>query len=422
MATSGAFTGNPLTEEQCTFFWNQIPVPYRQTPPGFEPPTTSEDLTYALLHYIGCSHPRQAALILGDDSGTQDWEESLTQMDQLYHHECPEAQETSAPSEGSRLFRASDVPAFRNDNDYDGFRGSLVAFLQSEDPPRRSEFGRALLRILGSIEAPSARIAAKNWNVQTLLRPTWEQTHQQFLQALDEKFEAQTVLQDAKLEWMRCRPKDSEKPSEFFNRFEGLTAHLQDVQTRKGAPVLSDSIITERLLLVLPRYLVDNARVHFAQQGQLMEHKTPRELRKYFEVTWTYTPRPAASGHDTKTKYKTANASPTPAGPASANNVKERQCGIIASYDTSPPVPHEARGSLMPDSDPTRSAANNARRHYCAQRNLCLYCRRPRSEHQASAPRFKPVTIQPSTRQTPARIEAPIPNQLQIEAAPNSSS
>ena len=147
-----------------------------------------------------------------------------------------------------------------------------------------------------------------------------------------------------------------------------------------------------------------------------MELQTPEELRKYFEVTWTYTPRPAATGHDTKSRFKTANASPAPAH--AVNNVKERQCGIIASYETSPAVPSEARGPLMPDADPAKSAVNNARRHYCAQRKLCLYCRRPQSEHQASAPRFKPVTLQGNARPAPAQLQSPIPNQLQIEAAP----
>ena len=410
--TSGMFTGS-LTPEQCKFLWNQIPLEFRQHKE--QEPTTSEDLVRALIHNISCAHPSQAARVLGDETGQQDWDTSLVQMDELYNHQCPEPEENST-FVSSKLFRSSDVPTFKDDKDYDGFRGSLVSFLQSEDPPRRAEYGRALLRILSSIEAPSARVAAKNWNVQNLLRPTWEATYQQFLDALDKKFESKTILQDSKIAWMGCRPKETEKPSEFFNRFEGLTAQLQDVQRRKNAPVLSDSIITERLLLILPRYLTNNARIHFAQSGQLMELQTPEELRKYFEVTWTYTPRPAATGHDTKSRFKTANASPAPAH--TANNVKERQCGIIASYDTSPAVPSEARGPLMPDADPAKSAVNNARRHYCAQRKLCLYCRRPQSEHQASAPRFKPVTLQGNARPAPAQIQAPIPNQLQIEAAP----
>ena len=410
--TSGMFTGN-LTPEQCKFLWHQIPLEFRQHKE--QEPTTSEDLVRALIHNISCAHPSQAARVLGDETGQQDWDTSLVQMDELYNHQCPEPEEATT-FVGSKLFRSSDVPTFKDDKDYDGFRGSLVSFLQSEDPPRRAEYGRALLRILSSIEAPSARVAAKNWNVQNLLRPTWEATYQQFLDALDKKFESQTILQDSKIAWMGCRPKETEKPSEFFNRFEGLTAQLQDVQRRKNAPVLSDSIITERLLLILPRYLTNNARIHFAQSGQLMELQTPEELRKYFEVTWTYTPRPAATGHDTKSRFKTANASPAPAH--AANNVKERQCGIIASYDTSPAVPSEARGPLMPDADPSKSAVNNARRHYCAQRKLCLYCRRPQSEHQASAPRFKPVTLQGNARPAPAQLQSPIPNQLQIEAAP----
>lgn len=413
---TGMIQGDNLSPGNIRTFWEQVPAQYRNLSKGQNSPTTAVELLDALKN-ISCAHPRQAAIVLGNEDGTQEWDESLTQMDQLYNHECPEPEETSVPT-SSRLFKASDVPTFKDDKDYDGFRGSLVSFLQSEDPPRRAEFGRALLRILSSIEAPSARIAAKNWNVQPLLRSTWEATYQQFLTALDKKFESQTILQDSKVAWLSCRPKEGEKPSDFFNRFEGLTAQLRDVQRRKGAPELSESIITERLLIVLPRYLTNNARIHFNQQGQLMELQSPDDLRKYFEITWTYTPRPAATGHETKSRFKTANASATPAN-QSINNVKERQCGMIASYDTSPAVPQEARGSLMPDSDPTKSAANVARRHYCAQHQLCLYCRRPRSQHQASAPRFKAVTTQ-NARPSPARLEQtpPFPEQLQIEAAP----
>lgn len=411
---TGMIQGENFTPGNIRTIWEQIPEEYRQLPSGQKAPTNIVDLL-STLGQIQCQHPRQLAQVLGDETGTQDWDTSLVQVDEHCNHQCPEP--VAIPASASRLFKSSDVPTFKDDKDYDGFRGSLVAFLQSEDTPQRSDFGRALLRILSSIEAPSARVAAKNWNVQNLLRPTWEATYQQFLEALDKKFESQTILQDSKIAWMACRPKESEKPSEFFNRFEGLTSQLQDVQRRKNAPVLSDSIITERLLLILPRYLTNNARIHFAQQGRLMELQTPEELRKYFEVTWTYTPRPAATGHDTKSRFKTANASPAPAN-ASPNNVKERQCGIIASYDTYPSVPNEARGSLMPDPDPAKSAVNAARRHYCAQRKLCLFCRRPQSEHQASAPRFKPVTLQGNARPAPAQIHAPTPEQFQIEAAP----
>jgi hypothetical protein len=417
---TGMIQGDNLSPGNIRTFWEQVPALYRNLPSDQEAPTTAVELMDALRN-LSCAHPRQAAIVLGDSTGTQEWDESLGQMDQLYHHTCPEPETETIPTTSpSRLFRPTDVPAFKDDKDYDGFRGSLVSFLQSEDPPRRNEFGRALLRILGSIEAPSARVAAKNWNVERIIRPTWKATYEAFLAALDEKFESQTILQDSKVAWLGCWPKNDEKPAEFFNRFEGLTEHLKDVQRRKGAPELSDSIITERLLIVLPRYLTNQARIHFAEQGKLMELETPKALRKHFEVTWTYTPRPAAIGHDTKSRFKTANAIPAPA--QSANNVKERQCGIIASYDTSPPVPREARGSLMPHSDPVISAENAARRHFCAQRKLCLYCRRSQSEHQASAPRFKAVTVQ-NARPAPARIEVstPVPGQLQIEAAPTTS-
>jgi hypothetical protein len=417
--TGSGMMPNPLSPEQCTFIWNQIPAALKHLPEGSSAPTTSEGLVQALNHSVSCNHPIEAANALELSLDTP-WDVSLDQMINLTTHECPEPEETILSS-SSRLFRASDVPEFTDNKDYDGFRGSLLSFFQSEDPPRKSEYGRALLRVLGTFKDPIARSAAKNWNVQPLLKNTWEATYQSFLTALDQKFESKTVLQDTKIEWLKCRPKNDEKPAEFFNRFEAITENLKGVQIRKGAPVLSDSIITERLLLVLPRYLVDDARKDSAKTGQMIELQTPRELRDLFEVTWTYLPKPAAHGHNTSNKYDTsnparANARQTGAQDPSktAKEPKTYPCGFYGNYDTSPPVPMNLRGSIFPDPrDPSKANENLARKKLCEGK--CINCRRNREQHQTNGTNFRPITLNANARQT---IATP-PQQLQIEAAPS---
>ena len=422
--SSGMFNGN-LTPENVRTIWNQIPLEYRNLDPGAEPPSTSVELLEALRHVGTCRHPQQAALALGDTTMSQEWEASLEQMEALSEHQCPPPTQAPAPFAGeSRLFKPADVPKFKDTKDYDNFRSSLLMFLQSWDAPAPTQFAQALLRILGTFEDPVAQAAAKGWDIRPLLNPaSWEVTYRNFLQALDDKFQSATLLQDTKIEWMKCKPKPDERPADFFNRFEALCSNLQDVQERTNAPLLSDTVAVERLLLVLPRYLVDNARQIYGSSGRLIENETLHNLRKHFEISWTYLPRPAATGHNTKQQYQTGNARLAPA-PREGNQERPRQCGLIVSYDTQPPVPREARGSLYPDpKNPAQNRENLDRRTFCAARQLCTYCRRPRSEHHPSGPNFRPVTA-PNTRRTPQEWSPPsyqnepLPESRQLTAPP----
>lgn len=405
-----------LTREQVITIWDQIPSAYKNSKHS-SPRTTSE--LVSALQGLFCNHPREAALALGDQSGEQEWDASIEQMEISASHRCPDNTSTH-PGGRSTLFKASDVPRFTSTKEYDDFRSSLLMFLQSTEYPAPHEYGMALLRILSTFEDPVAKQAAKGWNVQPLVhRSSWEITYRQFLQALDDKFQSATLLQDTKLEWMRCRPKEGEKPTDFFNRFEALTAQLMDVQERTNAPVLSDTVITERILMILPRYLTDDARQNVARTGEMLELKTPKELRKYFEISWAYLPKPAATGHNTKSNYQTGTSRNAPAQSGqSRNETKQRQCGLIVSYDDAPAVPESLRGSLFPDpKNPQNNAANSARRQRCAQHQVCTYCRRPQTEHHASGPNFKVVTMPPTTRA--ALAATPLPESRQIEAPPS---
>jgi hypothetical protein len=419
---SGMFQGE-ISAENCQTIWNQVPEELRAR--RKEPaPTNSVDLLHALKHLAtsDCNHPEQAANALGDHTGTQAWDASLEQMEELSSHVCPTEATLINPS--SQLFRASDVPKFTSTANYDGFRSSLLSFFQSNDSPSPRQFPQALLRILGTFEDPTAQVAAQGWNVRPLCHHnSWEITYQNFIRALDEKFQSATILQDTKIEWMKVKPKPEEKPSDFFNRFEAASTKLKSVQNRLRAPELSDTLMTERLLLVLPRYIVDDARVSAARAGTMLELETPQALRRLFEVTWTYLPRPAAVGHNTKSNYQTANARLTTThSPAlQAKDPKTYACGFHGNYDTQPAVPMNLRGSIFPNPrDSSQNQENETRKQRCAAIPVCVNCRRPRDQHQTIGSQFKPITLQASARRALANhTHEETPGQLLLEAAPS---
>jgi hypothetical protein len=330
-------------------------------------------------------------------------------------HECPEITGTTT-TERSRLFKVTDVPKFTSVKEYASYRSQMEDFFLNEDEPRRADFAKALSRITSAFEDPHAKMAKQGWNLREICDPvSWKQTTDNFLAAMDDKFESQTILQDTKIAWMSCKPKQDEKPSEFFTRFEAASTNYQTVAARKGTPVLTDPIMVERLLTVLPRYLTDNARDSLVLSGKTMENMSSRELRKFFEVKWTYLPRPAATGHNTKTNYQTANNRLTPVNNDAARKAKEPKtyaCGFHGNYDTNPPVPENLRGSIFPDPrDPSKATENLARRQRCTNHGCCINCRRTREQHQTNGTNFRPITMQANTRAAPAHEQEPVPNE-----------
>jgi hypothetical protein len=406
-----------LTKEQLEYLWKDIPEDFRSSKQT--QPTTIQQLRN-FLEQISCPHPRQAALALGDETGQQEWDASIEQMEQAAEHECP----TNTRTENrSNLFKASEVPEFTNTREYDDFRSSLKMFFQSTEAPSRREYGTALLRILGTFKDPIARQAAKGWDVSKLVHNTsWPITWNSFLNALDDKFQSATLLQDTIVEWKRCRPKPEEKPVEFFNRFEALTNQLIDVRQRTGAPTLSDPEISERLLTVLPAYLTTDARRQYGQKGELLETKDFKELRKYFEISWAYLPKPATTSHSTTRNFQTGATRAAPAhNHVSPKEPKTYLCGFYGNYDTSPAVPLKFRGSIFTDPrNPANNTENLARKKLCADAGLCINCRRDQSQHPTIGANFKPIHMNPTARRGPANPESPTNDQGQrlLEAPP----
>lgn len=343
---------------------------------------------------------RDLALELGDATGSQTLEESLQQIRDLRNADHP--MPPPPPLAPARLFRASDVPKFTDNSKYEDFRSSLSMFLQSCDEPEPADYPRGLMRIIATFEDPVARAASQGWDVTPCIRQNWILTKKAFLAALDSKFASATVLEDAIVEFMRVHPKESESASSFFNRFEAAVARRRAIETRKNVTKVSDETVAARLLAILPRHLVDDLRLSYARRGEIIEMKTPEDLRPEFERTWAYVPAPYKPP---KASTPAARQRAAPALPSAGNQVTQRRCGLVVSYDSAPAVPTDLRGGLYPSprNNPQQNSQNAARRAIAASRHVCEYCRRPRSEHHASGPNFKAVTATdpPRTRAAP---------------------
>jgi hypothetical protein len=423
---SGALP-NSLTAEDCATIWNQLPDITRQRFKR-KTPSTPVELMDALAGVRPppepCVHPQQAAVALGDASGNQPWDASIEQMERDAQHICPTlAQTVPIPITTQRLFKVSEVPELSNTKEYELYRSQLQRFLRAHGNPQQHEFGQALERILQAFTAPSAQVAAASWKVTDLIRPSWEETTNALVRALDEKFEDNNVLEEAMLKWYRTQLKDGADINEFFNHYEAAADVYLLAQIRKGIPTeaqISPAVVTARLVQILPSYLRNALKLRLTSQGIMWEALTLKQLRPHLEDLWRYLPKPAAAGHNTNTRFQTASNRLTPAqqNPTQnprggrANETKQRQCGMMVSYDTSPPVPQQARGSLYPDPrDPSKNTENLRRLHYCAQHDLCTFCRRDRAQHQPSGPNFKAVTIPANTRAAPAQEQEPTPNE-----------
>jgi hypothetical protein len=424
-ATSGMWPGGELTPEQCATLWNQIPVPFRVQRPTT--PTNSVEMMEALAQ-VGCIHPHQLHITLGNLSNN-DWDENLGLVEQLCEQaRAPPPPPTVIQATGERLFKVSEIPEFSNTKEYERYRSQLQRFLRAHGSPQPHQFGQALERILQAFTADSAKVAAESWRVTDLIRPTWEETTTELLAALDEKFEDNNLLEEAQIKWYQTRLTAGADINEFLNHYEAAAEKYHLAQIRKNIPEtarISPAVTTARLLQILPPYLRNHLKLRLAPMNRMAETMTVKELRPHLEDLWRYLPKPAATGHNTDRRFQTANARSTPANQnlsyvsSGPNKEVERQCGLICSYDTQPAVPQHLRGPLFPDpKDPKKSAENHRRRCACAEAEVCMYCRRPLSEHKASGPRFRKVLPPANTRHTPAITPAPLPESRQIEAPP----
>ena len=421
-ATGSGMLQDNLSPETCQTLWNQLPEYFRQLR-GQPAPSTSEELMTALAHITPrrtvCQHPEELAETLRRPRD-QDWEESRGEV--LTMMETPQTIHVSRTPE-QRLFRVSDVPVFSDRKKYSAFRVALSSFLSSADEPAPHDYVRALRRILGTFTDDVALDAAQGWDVTPQIQDTWKETYVAFIQALDLKFESPTILEDTKKDWLRCRPQNDESAPDFFTRFEAINTKYLAVKARAGirhSPEVNQSAATERILAVMPKYLTDHIKDKLLDKGLQIEDQTVEQLRPQYARAWMLVPKQAAPPKDTNKSYIHARAVTTGTDPSKTPILSAKKCGNIVSYDTHPPVPQHLRGSLYPNPrNPADDTANAARRLACATQQLCTFCRRDRSQHQAVGTNFKAVTMPPTTGSfSRAATTAPLPVARQLEAPP----
>lgn len=420
---TGMIQGDTFSPGNIRTLWEQIPEQYRQLPEGTSAPQTMVELITA-LGQLTCQHPREIAedLTTGNpDLHPDSWEESRSLVRGLAS-QPPPGQNVLFPNpfQASRLFKITDVPKFTNAREYDSFRSKLIRFLRTVEPPNPNEFNRALEIVLSSFEDEAIAKATQSWDVSRLIYPTWKETYTSFMEALDKKFLSSDYLEQVEKQWNKTWPRKDETMAEFFNRFDGITNQYAEAVKRSGVPPLTMEATVGQLVRVLPMYITDFIRLQLKMTGKgNIKNLSVDELRDQAEYASTYLPKPAVKEHATSTRYETGKARPTPANPG-RNEVRTMNCGLVCSYDTSPPVPAEARGSIYPDQkNPANNAANEARRLYCAQHGLCRNCRRTASQHNTVSATFNPVPKQIMARPAPvSKASTPMPGQLQIEAAP----
>jgi hypothetical protein len=419
---TGMIQGDTFSPGNIRTLWEQIPEQYRQLPEGANAPQTIVDFITA-LGQLTCQHPQEIAedLTTGNpDLHPDSWEESRSLVRGLAA-QPPPGQNILFPNpfQTSRLFKITDVPKFTNAREYDSFRSKLIRFLRTVEPPNPSEFNRALEIVLSSFEDEAIAKATQSWDVSRLIHPTWRETYTSFMEALDKKFLSSDYLEQVEKQWNKTWPRKDETMAEFFNRFDGITNQYAEAVKRSGVPPLTMEVIVGQLVRVLPMYITDFIRLQLKMTNKgNIKNLSVDELRDQAEYASTYLPKPAAKEHATSTRYETGKVRQTPANHA-RTEVRTMNCGMVCSYDTSPPVPTEARGSIYPDkNNPSNNVINEARRGYVARNNLCRNCRRPASQHNTISARFNPVPKEGNARPAPARALNPVPNQLQIEAAP----
>jgi hypothetical protein len=432
MAPSGMITGN-LTPEDCMNIWNKLPTNFRA---NISAPQNYEELATALGKIspstTPCQHPEEIAADLQAGNPAlhpDDWEESRGLVRGLAAHRCPEASLFGIPSDKSRLFKITDVPKFTSSREYDTFRSKLDRFLRTTASPLPIDFPRALEIILSSFEDEAIAQATLTWDVSKVVQNSWKETCEEFLKALDKKFLPADHLERTEKEWSHTYPKKDETIPEFFNRFDGVTNKYVNAVKRSDVPAVTGTAVVAQLVKVLPPYLVDHVRLQLRMtEGGNIKNLTIDELRDRIEYASTYLPKPTTAVHATNTKYATGSTRAAPAT-TNRNEVRTMNCGMVCSFNTSPPVPMEARGSIYPDlKNPANNAANAQRRAYVAKHNLCVNCRRTEHEHSTVSARFRPVPKEnATTRRTPQQWSpptnsaSPLPESRQIEAPPLSA-
>jgi len=416
--------------------WNRIHEQHRI---GRATPTTKEQLEEAITEILSsappdCQHPRELANVLtvGTNPG-QPWVDSLRRVQSLMIEPTPATPGQLAATGEASLFKISDVPKFAKRSEYWGYRVALERFFSSVTEPPERMFGTALNRIISSWESDDVRTAAGHWDIEPLLtypytnrdargnetiiqiERNWSELKEAFLHACDDMFLELTITEDSVANLNNTRPKPGQKPADFLLDFDAAVVKRNKTARIAGTPVLSDLSITDQLLRVIPKHVRDTLRHSLAMQipSRKPENMTLSELKPFLIYTWTYAnsqqkeSKPVAA----RTRAQPTTLAKTQGG---GNQVTQRKCGLIVSYDSAPAVPMELRGGLYhsPRNTPQQNAENARRRQLAVVSRVCEFCRRPQSQHHASGPDFKMVLPARSMNDQPVqrRVQIDLPH------------
>jgi hypothetical protein len=410
-AAAGSSKANRLTilfDEHTTIdnFWEGIPSVYTA---GKKKPNTPDELKQFIIDTLtnapaglssGCDHPRDLAVALEEDED-QDWEDSRQHVsDMVYDLRVLRSLGrgvSTVPSPSSKLpFKATEVPVLKDLAAYEEWRSRATRFLGIQEV-QPSQYATALLLVLTTFEDKTADQAAMAWDPANCVKGTWDATLKAFFAVLDQNFGSVTIYEDTVKEFMKVRPTPGESATSFFNRFDAVINKRHAVEERLGITKMTEADMVARLLNVAPRHLTNfvRAMLRMRENPARLESLSPAQLRPLYENAWAYAPGAPAAPPRQDQKRSGPAARSTPAGPSGQDNqTRQRQCGLVVSYDSTPAVPASLRGRLYPSPKATsdENAASSRRLDEAVRQQVCEYCRRPRSQHQTVGAVFKPVT------------------------------
>jgi hypothetical protein len=297
-------------------------------------------------------------------------------------------------SGGRKLFKAEEVPEFKDTDKYWDWRCQFRRFALSQEVSQDSLL-TAVNRILQRFTGTNTHPLAQSWNVENIFRDLgdWTLVWKELLRRTDEMYLRKDFLAQQTKQWNALRAEDN--PHEFFLHLQTRRWACDEAFTLAGGQPFSDGEVWRHMLRKLPDHIRDECTklITNFQIGTLTQHRD-----RIIEI-WSTTKAPVKTPK-TPTPAARQRVQPT-ATRTPGNQTVQRKCGLVVSYDTTPAVPEELRGGLYdnPRNTPQQNADNSRRRQLAATRRVCEYCRRPQGEHHASGPNFKMVLAQ----NTPAR-------------------
>jgi hypothetical protein len=307
-----------------------------------------------------CSHPEELARTLGDDE-RQEWRASLLHVEELIYQppQNTVAAQVTATSADQGLFRASDVPEFKDRKDYWSYRSSLQRFFGSIIV-RPQQVKLALNRILSRFSG-NVSDAAQRWNIDSMSRNNFEIAATDFIAELDRRFLSPEFFREQTIELRRCHPKKGQSAQDFLLDFETIVRTLDEAAFIAGTSPMSQPDIIRQLLAVLPAHVRD-ALYLWHEYPENMEFSLlhPKLIR-----IWNNTPGPAVvqtTANNTGRTVSHRNANSRPGAFGACN----KPC-----WDSNPAVPDKLRGAAR--------RADGTPRNDLSDR--CFRCRRTAADH-----------------------------------------